>query len=59
MGFLRLVLVCYAVLSVLSSFCNHLTEEEKAGCCYFNCLPDVLWLFECSVSLPHCAVGGL
>ena len=25
-------LFCYAVLSVLSSFCNHLKEEERVGC---------------------------
>ena len=50
-GVLCLSLFCYALLITLCSFqiCNHLEEEEKAGCfaiidlqmyCYY-----VLWLF--------------
>ena len=37
-GLLCLVLICYAVLSDLSSFCNHLDEQESSCLLYFNCL---------------------
>ena len=37
-GVLCLVFVCYALRSVLSSFFNHLDEDERSGC--FNCLSD-------------------
>ena len=36
-------LFCYAVLSVLLFFCNHLAEEEKKSLLlYFNCVIAVL-----------------
>ena len=37
-------------------FCNHLEEEEKAGCFAFIVLPMSCYC-KCSVILPHCAVG--
>ena len=53
--------LCFAIVLLCSMwyhfwFCNHLAEEERAGC--FNLVIFFLscgcW---CSVSLPHCAVG--
>ena len=43
-------LVWYALFCVLSSFCNHLEEEERDGCFAFiflwiSCYLNVLWLF--------------
>ena len=44
------------ILNVLSSFCNHLVENERVGC-------FILFVFlmsrgcQCSVSLPRGAVG--
>ena len=50
MGVLCLSLFCYALFCAHSSFCNHLEEEEKAGCFAINVLQvysyyNVLWLF--------------
>ena len=49
-GVLCCSLFWYALLYVLSRFCIHLDEEERAGCfdyILFRCLVtvDVLWLF--------------
>ena len=47
------VLLC---ITLCPYFCNHLDEEEKAGC--FAII--VLWMYcyyKCSVALPHGAVG--
>ena len=37
-------------------FCNHLEEEEKAGCFAITVLKMYCY-FKCSVALPHGAVG--
>ena len=51
MGFVCLVL-CNPVLSVLSSFCNHLAEEERAGC--FTLIVILVSCgYQCSESLPR------
>ena len=49
-GNLCLSLFCYVLLCVHSIFCNHLEEEEKAGCFAFivlqmSCYCKCLWLF--------------
>ena len=39
-------------------FCNHLKDEEKAGCFAITVLQ--MWCYyKCSVAFPHGAVGGL
>ena len=54
MGFVCLVL-CNPVLSVLSSFCNYLAEEERAGC--FTLIVILVSCgYQCSRSLPHGAM---
>ena len=48
------VLVCIALCHF--EVCNHLAEEEMAGCTAFN----VFWMScycKCSVALPHGAFG--
>ena len=50
-GVLSLSLVCYAF-----QFCNHLEEEEKAGCFALIAL-HISCYCRCSVALPHVAVG--
>ena len=40
----------YALLCVLSSFCNHLKEEERAGCFSFVVL-QMYCYYKCSVAL--------
>ena len=48
------VLVCISACPF--KFCNHLDEEERAGC--FACI--VFWMYcycKCSVALPQGAVG--
>ena len=52
-GVLFLSLFCYALLCV---HCNHLEEEEKAGCFAINVL-QMYCYYKCSTALPHCAVG--
>ena len=50
------VLFKCALLNVLSSFCFHLDEEERAGCFAFI----VFWMScycNCPVALPHRPVG--
>ena len=37
-------------------FCNHLEEDEKAGCFAFIVL-EVYCYYKCSVALPHGAVA--
>ena len=49
-------MICYAVLSIISSFCNHVTEEERVGC--FTLF--VLFLScgcLCTMAFPHGAMG--
>ena len=48
------VLLSITVCSFL--FCNHLEEEENAGCFASNVL-HVYCYYKCSVALPHGAVG--
>ena len=38
-------------------FCNHLEEEEKAGCFAIIIVPQIHCYYKCSVALPHGAVG--
>ena len=45
---------CFAMRYLVAfHFCNHLAEEEIAGCLHASAV-DCLW---CSVSLPHGVVG--
>ena len=37
-------------------FCNHLEEEEKAGC-FDAIVLQIYCYYKCSVALPHGAVG--
>ena len=51
-----LVFVVVALLCVLPSFCNHLNEEERAGCFVFIVFRMSCYC-KCSVALPHGAGG--
>ena len=51
-----LSLFCYALLCVHFSFCNHLEEEETAGCFAIIVLQKYCY-YKCSVALPRGAVG--
>ena len=44
------------VLLCITLFCNHLEEEERAGCFAFIVL-RMYFYCKCSVTLPHGAVG--
>ena len=55
-GILCLFLFCYALLCVLSTFLNHLEEEERAGCFAFIVLRMYCYC-KYSVTLPRGAVG--
>ena len=50
-------LLC-AALCHFYIFCNHLEEEERAGCFAFIVLQMSCYC-ECSVALPHGAVGSV
>ena len=52
--FLSSVLLCITLCPFL--FCNHLEEEEKAGCFAINVL-QMYGYYKCSVALHHGAVG--
>ena len=47
-----------ASLFLATCFCNHLEEEEKAGCFAIIVL-QIYCYYKCSVALPHGAVDGL
>ena len=49
------LLFCYVLLCVHSSFCNHLEEEEKAGC-FAIIIVHMYCYYKCSVALLHGAV---
>ena len=55
-GVLCLFLFYYAILSVISSFCNHLDGEKRV-----DCFTLTVFLMSCDcycfVALPHGAVG--
>ena len=55
MGVLCLSLFWYALLYVVSSFCNHLEEEERAVCFNFIVLRMSRYC-KCSVARPEGAV---
>ena len=55
-GVLCLSLFCYALLCVLSSFANHLEEEERTGCFAFTVL-RISCYCKCHMALPDGAVG--
>ena len=46
----------YYFVIILVLFCNHLEEEEKAGCFVFIVL-QMHCYHKCVVALPHDAVG--
>ena len=48
------VLLCITLCSFL--FCNHLEEEEKAGC-FAIIVFQMYCYYKCFVALPHGAVG--
>ena len=48
------VLVCITLCPFY--FCNHLDEEERAGCFALNVFGMSCYCY-CSVALPHCALG--
>ena len=50
------VLLCITLCSFL--FCNHLEEEEKAGCFVIIVL-QMYFYYRCAVALPRGAVVGL
>ena len=54
-GVLCLPLLCYALLCVHSGFCNHLEEEEKAGC-FAVVVFQMYFYYKRSVALPRGAV---
>ena len=56
MGVLCLSLFCYALLCVHFIFCNHLEEEEKAGCFAIVVL-QMYCYYKWYVALPHGAVA--
>ena len=55
-GVLGLSLLCYWITLFPFYFCNHLEEEEKAGCFAIIVL-QIYCFYECSVALPHSTVG--
>ena len=49
-------MLVFILVSITLWFCNHLDEEDRAGCFAFI----VIWIScycKWSVALPHCAVG--
>ena len=52
------ILLCITLFT-LFLFCNHLEEEEKAGCFAIIVLQLYYCYCKCSVALPHGAVGWL
>ena len=48
------IFLCTTIIPFL--FCNHLEEEEKAGCFAFIVLKMYCY-YKCSVAFPHSAVG--
>ena len=56
MGVLCLVFVLVCITFRPVYFCNHLDEEERAGC--FALIVFLMSCYcYCSVALPHCAMG--
>ena len=53
--FLFVLLVMHDCVSII--VCNHLEEEEKAGC-FANIVLQMYCYYKCSVAPPHCVVGG-
>ena len=51
-----LVFVLLCITLCPFKFCNHLEEEEKAGCFAIVFL-QMFCYYKCSVALPHSAMG--
>ena len=55
-GSVLVFVLVITLLCVLSKFCNHLDEEERAGCFAFIVFQMSCYC-KCFVTLPHHAMG--
>ena len=55
-GSFVLVFVLLCIILCPFYFCNHLEEEEKAGC-FAVIVLQIYWYYKFYVTLPHGAVG--